>query len=215
MIPKSQLPSCSGGPALCPYEAEVLRLRQQVVTDSLTGLYNAGYFREALEQELERTERSLVPTALIMLDLDYFKQVNDQHGHEAGNKVLQQVAKLILHTTRKLDIPCRYGGEEFAIILPSTEPLMAISVAKRLHQQLANTPIELGDSHLQVTASMGLAVYRVGRMQGLEHFIQQADEQLYQAKSSGRNRLCYDLEVKVSDAAVSVEERDALKDLFG
>lgn len=215
MIPKTLLPNCSGGEAQCPFEEEVLRLRQQVVTDPLTGLYNAGFFRESLEQELERSERSFTPTALLMLDLDHFKQVNDTHGHEVGNLVLMQVADLIRQNTRKLDIQCRYGGEEFSIILPSTEPMMAISVAKRLHQAVATTPVEIDNGELTVTASMGLAIYQAGNLGRIETLIKQADEQLYKAKNSGRNRLCYEFTAKGSDSAVSSDERAALNNLFG
>lgn len=215
MISKALLPSCSGGPAVCPFEEEVLQLRQQVVSDPLTGLYNAAYFRDALAQEIERTERSFISTALLMIDLDHFKQVNDTHGHEAGNRVLKQVAELIMMNTRKLDIQCRYGGEEFAVILPSIESLMAIAVAERLHQAIASTPIILDNMTLDITASMGLAVYQSGGMAQIEKLIKEADSYLYQAKHSGRNQLFYDIKLELSDATVSAEEKDALSDLFG
>lgn len=214
MIPKERLPNCSGGPAVCPFEEEVLQLRQRVISDPLTELYNAGYFRDALAQEIERTERSFISTALLMIDLDHFKRVNDVYGHEAGNQVLKQVARLIVHNTRKLDIQCRYGGEEFAVILPSIEPRMAIAVAERLHQAIASTVVMIEGTKLDITASMGLAMYQAGSMVKMEAFIKEADSYLYRAKNSGRNQLLYNITLQESDASVSAEEKEALNKLF-
>lgn len=216
LVPQTMLPSCSGGPVPCPFEQEVKQLRKQVITDSLTGLYNVGYFREALEQELERTERSYLPTVLLMIDLDHFKQVNDNHGHEAGNAVLKKMAKLIKDSTRKLDIQCRYGGEEFAVILPSTERSVAISVAERLRTTIADTPIKIDEQQsLQVTASMGLAVYQAGGLGNVNQLIREADKYLYQAKENGRNQLCYAALKEQESVAVTSEEKGMLNELFG
>lgn len=216
VVPRTMLPSCSGGLAPCPFEQEVKKLRKQVITDPLTGLYNANYFRESLEQELERTERSYLPTVLLMIDLDHFKQVNDNYGHEAGNAALIQTAKLIKDSTRRLDIQCRYGGEEFAVILPSTERAVAISVAERLRNMIADTPIMLDEKKsLTVTASMGLAVYQAGGLANVNQLIREADKYLYQAKESGRNQLCYAQVESQENVAVTSEEKGMLNELFG
>ncbi len=138
-ISRSLLPDCSGGPAVCPNAEIIKELKLKVITDPLTGLFNSAYLRTALANEIERSQRTYVPTALLMLDLDHFKQVNDTYGHEAGNAVLVQTAKLIQVNTRQLDIQCRYGGEEFAIVLPSTERFLAIQVAERIRESIADT----------------------------------------------------------------------------
>lgn len=213
-IPRSLLPDCSGGPAVCPNTAIVEELKLQVVTDPLTGLFNSAYLRTALATELERSERTLIPTALIMLDLDHFKKVNDEHGHEAGNAVLIQTAKLIQVNTRQLDIQCRYGGEEFAIILPSTERFLAIQVAERLKDSIADTVVEYNGQQVQVSASIGLAFYKVGGTKDVGALIEKADQYLYQAKQQGRNQVCYEVLEKEASSAVSQDEKAALHGLF-
>ena len=117
-------PICPVGETDCPLVAEVSELRHNLVelsnlvrTDTLTGLANYRYFVQELGQEIERTQRSMQPTSLIMLDIDFFKKVNDQWGHEVGNQALKHLAQLLRQAVRRLDTPCRYGGEEFAIIL--------------------------------------------------------------------------------------------------
>ena len=99
-------PECPVGESHCPVIDEVIGLREQVVTDPLTGLYNIRYFHQALEQELERTERTRIATAVMMIDLDFFKSINDTWGHEAGNDVLKQTADIIRAGTRRLDVQC-------------------------------------------------------------------------------------------------------------
>ncbi len=110
---------CPAGDAICPHYRELQRLREEnqelaalVRTDELTGLFNFRYFLQAVELEMERSRRSDQPTTLIMMDIDHFKEVNDQHGHEVGNLTLAHVAKVIRNAIRRLDIPCRYGGED-------------------------------------------------------------------------------------------------------
>ncbi len=207
-------PQCPVGETQCPIVEEVVQLRQQVITDPLTGLFNVRYFRTALAQELERTERTLLPTALIMLDLDHFKQVNDTWGHEVGNLVLQQTARLIRDSTRKLDIHCRYGGEEFAIILPSTERPLAIQVARRLCENIASTPLQCDGQPLNITASLGLALCDASHPWPADRLLNEADKLLYQAKHNGRNQVCYP-PLAENLSAVTSAEKDLLHDLFG
>lgn len=199
----------------CAYYEEVISLRTEVITDPLTGLYNVRYFRQALEQELERTRRTLISSAIMMIDLDHFKQINDTHGHEVGNLVLKQTARLIRDTTRKLDIQCRYGGEEFVVILPTTELMLAAHVAERLRESIESTPVFLADdNYISVTASIGLALHSADAPLTATELINTADEQLYRAKEQGRNQVCYP-RVEVPDTQVSGDEKDALGSMFG
>jgi len=199
----------------CAYYEEVIGLRTEVITDPLTGLYNVRYFRQALEQELERTQRTLISTVVMMIDLDHFKQVNDTYGHEAGNRVLKQTARLIRDSTRKLDIQCRYGGEEFVVILPTTELILASHVADRLRQSIEGTPVFLDDDTvISVTASIGLAIHSADKPLTDSQLIAAADEQLYRAKEQGRNQVCYATQ-EVPETQVSGDEKDALGSMFG
>ena len=204
---------CPVGESHCILFDEVTTLRKQVVTDPLTGLFNVRHFRKSLEHELERNRRTGMTTALIMVDLDHFKNINDTWGHESGNQVLQTVAQLLQDQTRKLDICCRYGGEEFAVILPSTELMLARQVAERCLNALRETVIPLDETDLQVTASIGVAVAD-NSAQTAESLIENADECMYEAKRGGRNQVV-SKRPQPSESAVSADERDALRGLFG
>lgn len=197
-----------------PLADELLTLRAQVITDPLTGLFNVRHFRAALDIELERTTRTGVPTVLMMIDLDHFKQVNDQWGHEAGNHVLKTTARLIGQATRQLDIQCRYGGEEFVVILPSTSLLLASQVAERLRDLIAQTEMDVDGNILQVTASIGLSVQLANEQADASCLIKKADECLYQAKSEGRNRVCFKSMEENIEATVSIDEKEALLGMF-
>jgi diguanylate cyclase (GGDEF)-like protein len=216
----NHLPVCPSGKKECHIIDELAELRRSLAelselvrTDPLTGLANYRYFSRALEQELERTERSAQPTTLIMLDIDHFKRVNDQWGHEIGNQALIHIAKLTRQTVRRLDIPCRYGGEEFAIILPNTNLQASIPVAERLRQTIAETPLTLGDKKLHMTASLGIDTYRIGEKATPKELVQRVDHYLYQAKQEGRN-LVRHASLPPSEV-VSREEREDLFKLFG
>lgn len=197
-----------------PWATELLSLREQVITDPLTGLFNVRHFRSALDIELERTVRTTIPTSLMMIDLDHFKQVNDQWGHEVGNQVLRLTARLIKQVTRQLDIQCRYGGEEFVVILPSTSLLLASQVAERLRQRIEDSEVEVGHEVLKVTASIGLSV-RLSHEQALaSELIKAADQCLYQAKEAGRNQICFAGAEPKEEATVSYDEKEALMGMF-
>jgi len=211
---------CPVGKSDCPALLEIAELRRSLAelselvrTDPLTGIANYRYFLIALEQELERTRRSGQPTTLIMLDIDHFKQVNDQWGHEVGNQALIHLAKLMRQSLRKLDIPCRYGGEEFAVILPNTDLAASIPVAERLRQSIAETPLPVGNHLLHLTASLGIDTYATIEEVHAEELVQRTDHYLYQAKTEGRNRVRHASLPPVD--LVSVEERSALFNLFG
>lgn len=209
---------CPSGDA-CPWKPEVDKLRELVSTDTLTGLHNYRYFRQALDQEMERTRRSAFSTAVVMLDLDHFKKVNDTHGHGAGNTVLQVLADCMRQSFRKLDICCRYGGEEFVVILPATELLVAVHVADRLRAKIEEMQIKVEDNQgreqmLQVTASLGIGLYSRNSVESAEEVIKNADRYLYKAKQAGRNRVCYQISPLEDRTSVTQAEKDALNSLF-
>ena len=133
---------CTNLPEVKRLQEEIRRLSALVRTDELTKLFNFRYFTLALSLEMERTRRSGQPTCLIMLDLDHFKAINDVHGHEVGNVVLSHISDLIRKAIRRLDIPCRYGGEEFTLILPDTTLEQGIRFANRLRVIIENTPVQ-------------------------------------------------------------------------
>ena len=165
-IEKTETYSCPAVDDRCSNLTEVNLLREKVKqlaalvrTDELTGLFNYRYFSQALSLEMERTRRSGQPTCLIMCDLDHFKSINDVHGHEVGNAVLSHVSNLIRKTTRRLDIPCRYGGEEFVLILPDTTLHQGVRFANRLRLIIENSSVKAGDLVLGIEASFGVDVY--------------------------------------------------------
>ncbi len=190
--------TCPAGDDNCPNLDEVRKLRDEVKqlaalvrTDELTGLFNFRYFQQALSLEMERTRRSGQPTCLIMCDLDHFKDINDVHGHEVGNNVLAHVSALIQKTIRRLDIPCRYGGEEFALILPDTTLRQGARFANRLRLIVENSPMKVGDNILTVEASFGVDVYVPGEELAEREFVERVDGYLYAAKQNGRNQVCH------------------------
>ena len=160
--------------------------------DSLTGLYNRWYVIEKLDSELNRAIRHGSPMSLLMLDLDHFKRINDTFGHPAGDEVLKSVGKLLRESCRVYDVPGRYGGEEFCIVLPETRPGNTTVVAERIRKRLESTELPCGDGSVLVTASIGIAGTEVdgdGEMLNPAALIDRADRALYSAKTRGRNRV--------------------------
>jgi diguanylate cyclase (GGDEF)-like protein len=159
-------------------------------TDYLTGLKTRGYFEQQLELELKRAERKRSPIALLMIDIDYFKKLNDHYGHHVGDQVLRDVASILMKDMREIDTAARYGGEEFVIILPETSASGAVQVAHRLRRGVAQAKFFAGSplavEHLSI--SIGLAVFPVDA-QYKSDLIEFADAALYAAKSAGRNRV--------------------------
>lgn len=178
---------CDTEAELCRYREELEALRQQVVKDPLTGLFNMRYFQMALEREIERAERSGGCLSLAMVDLDHFKRVNDTWGHEAGNRVLKAVADVIVSSTRKIDVQCRYGGEEFAVLLPDASAAVAAMVGERLRHDIAACVVEHDGIRISITASVGVASMSSRDQSGSQSLTRVADQQLYLAKRSGRN----------------------------
>jgi diguanylate cyclase (GGDEF)-like protein len=182
---------CTNLPEVQRLQEEVKRLAALVRTDALTGLYSFRYFYQALSLEMERTRRSGQPTCLIMLDLDHFKAVNDAYGHEVGNIVLSHISNLISQSVRRLDIPCRYGGEEFTIILPDTTLEQGIRFANRLRLIIENSPVKTRDALLGIEASFGVDVFIKGEELLEKEFLEKVDSFLYLAKQEGRNKVCH------------------------
>ncbi len=160
--------------------------------DALTGLYNRWFVVEKIESEMNRALRHGSPMSLLMLDIDHFKRVNDTWGHGAGDQVLQAIGKLLRDSCRVYDVPGRYGGEEFCIVLPETKPGSTTVVAERIRHRLESTALPCGDTSIAVTASIGIAGVDAGEGNELlspAALIERADRALYSAKNRGRNRV--------------------------
>jgi two-component system cell cycle response regulator len=158
------------------------------LTDPLTGVYNRRYLMAHLDELMTRTAEGHAGPGLLMLDIDYFKRVNDTHGHAAGDAVLRDVAGRIQRNVRGFDLVARYGGEEFVVVMPDTGLPVATMVAERLRNMVADKPVALGDGggEVSVTVSIGIAVAREGGDTAAQ-LLQRADKALYGAKASGRN----------------------------
>ena len=166
-------------------------LMRQAHIDYLTGLNNRGHFMELAEHELSRSIRYEIPLSILMIDIDFFKRVNDSHGHKAGDLVLKKLAEICRLTLREIDILGRIGGEEFAIFLPETNKEKALEVAERLRTNIADTKVlpSGGRMPLSFTISVGLTVLN-SKEDTLDALLSRADNLLYEAKNSGRNRVC-------------------------
>ena len=168
-------------------EAQTERL---ATTDALTGVANRRALGEALGHAWLRALRHQQSMALVMVDLDYFKHINDSHGHDMGDRVLVQVAKALRDCVREIDLVGRMGGEEFVLLLPETGEEAARQVAERCRAAVARIRLGLADGgSLSVTASFGICALPASRLQSAERYLSLADDALYQAKSAGRNRV--------------------------
>jgi diguanylate cyclase (GGDEF)-like protein len=164
-------------------------VERQAVTDELTGLSNRRRFQEAMQTEIERSRRFGQPLGLVMLDIDDFKQVNDRYGHIQGDLVLREVARVLRDSSREIDDPARYGGEELAVVLPGTDLQGAYNLAERVRTgiEALRLPLLDGDGTLSVTASFGVATLP-GSGYDMRSLIEAADEALYKAKRTGKNK---------------------------
>ena len=172
------------------------QLYEEAITDGLTGLYHHKYFHTRIKEELSRAKRYSHPISVVMLDIDFFKKVNDKYGHQAGDQVLEEIAETIESKTRIFDIVARYGGEEFAILLPSIGKetyahykKTIFTVAERLRKEVQEN--KFSDRKIDITISAGIAFYD-GKDEEMTSklLINEADKQLYRAKQSGRNMVC-------------------------
>jgi diguanylate cyclase (GGDEF)-like protein len=210
--------ACPVGHDACFLLEEVNKLRQDCrrlmqlsITDPMTGFYNFRYLIQTMEREMERTRRTGLPMALIMIDLDHFKRVNDDYGHPVGDAALQWACHIWRENVRRIDIPCRYGGEEFVVVLPGTSLPHAVMLAERLRRKLAALPLRSESYSIPLTASFGVSGYRGEQPCNPEAVIEAADRMLLRAKAEGRNRVCSDAEpVRPPVDEVTVDERAAL-----
>ncbi|MEU8076391.1 diguanylate cyclase [Catellatospora citrea] len=157
-------------------------------TDPLTGLPNRRALRTGLDRELDHARRHVTPLSLILLDLDHFKAINDEHGHLGGDAVLRRVAEILKAQLRSTDLAARHGGEEFAVLLPDTPNDAAKRTAERVRAALSAAPIELHGRSVKVTASLGVVAYPEHGLT-TEELVRRADAALYNAKRAGRDRV--------------------------
>ena len=177
--------------------AEQLRISVQTsiemaATDALTGLYNRRYMETHLSHLVEHSINRGKPLSALAIDVDFFKPVNDTHGHDVGDKVLQELATRIRENIRNVDMPCRVGGEEFIIILPATELHLAQKIGERIRRAIAAKPFSAGalSGTLNITVSVGLSTL-AGSSDKVDEFLRRADQALYRAKREGRNRVTH------------------------
>jgi two-component system cell cycle response regulator len=163
---------------------------EAAITDGLTGLHNRRYMESHLETLAEQAGQRSKPLALMMLDIDFFKSINDSHGHDAGDDVLREFAVRVRKSIRGIDLACRYGGEEFVIVMPETDMHVAGMVAERLRRSIAGEPfsIDKGSKRIEVTISIGLSTLEK-KGEPIVDVLKRADVALYRAKHDGRNRV--------------------------
>ena len=166
---------------------------EMAITDALTGLHNRRYMESHLATLAEQASSRGKPLAVMMLDIDFFKSINDNHGHDAGDDVLREFAMRVRKSIRGIDLACRYGGEEFVVVMPETDVAVAAIVAERIRRRIAGEPfaIRSGTAALDVTISVGIAALS-GVSDTPAAIIKRADQALYRAKRDGRNRVVAD-----------------------
>jgi diguanylate cyclase (GGDEF)-like protein len=197
------------GDGAAPYLQHIIDgLCELSLRDPLTGLANRRHFRAVLSREIEIVARSGNSALLLMLDIDHFKKINDSHGHLAGDKVLQAVARCIDACVRPQDTVARYGGEEFAIVMPDCQAAYGETVAERIRQSVAALAIPISPLlQISITTSVGGAFAPVWVRSTADLWVERADTQLYLAKAQGRNQVCIDHQQVIS---VSAEEKSLL-----
>ncbi|HCC53603.1 MAG TPA: hypothetical protein DEQ20_01555 [Desulfobulbaceae bacterium] len=168
--------------------------KTMAITDSLTGLYNRRHFNHRAETEISRALRHKRPLSVIMLDIDFFKRVNDTYGHHSGDLVLQMVANILKESLRSSDIPARYGGEEFIILLPDATAVNAATIAETLRKRIETATVKGEKCTIKITSSFGVNDHLAKASSKstekiLSEFIDKADQALYLAKKSGRNKV--------------------------
>ncbi|GEM_PF-1855087 len=169
-------------------EIRIKKLFERAIKDPLTGLYNRYFLEEQGKVEIDRAKRYGYPISLIMFDLDDFKRVNDTYGHQEGDRVLVRFARILKSKVRSTDMPVRYGGEEFIVLLPNTTPSEALLVAERIRKLMESTSFRFGSEEIRITVSAGIASCDSPDC-SLDKLIYQADKAMYEAKRNGKNRV--------------------------
>jgi len=166
---------------------------EMAITDALTGLYNRRYMESHVGALVEQAAARGKPLTVLVLDIDYFKAINDSHGHDAGDDVLREFATRVKKSIRGIDLACRLGGEEFVVVMPETDMAVAALVAERIRRRIAGEPfaIDSGAKAIDVTLSIGLAALGAPGDTGAT-ILKRADQALYRAKRDGRNRVVAD-----------------------
>lgn len=177
------------------------RLEALSRTDGLTGLFNRRYWHECLDGEFGRAQRYGTEFCLLLFDLDHFKRINDRYGHPGGDEVLRAVAQRLCAALRSSDVPGRIGGEEFAVLLPSTALAGAVVVAERIREAMKAEPVLFDDQRISFTASVGLAQFHTDDKSATD-LITRTDAALYRAKRDGRDRVCVRGDDSSADATV-------------
>jgi len=166
---------------------------EMAITDQLTGLHNRRYMSRHLDTLMSNAVKNARSLAFVIMDIDFFKQVNDTYGHDIGDEVLKEFAARINANVRGIDLACRYGGEEFVVAMPDTDMAFAYNIAERLRQSIETTPVKISRApgELKITISIGIAKSE-GEGDSAEKLLHRADQALYRAKRTGRNKVVAD-----------------------
>ena len=173
----------------------IFLLERETITDPLMGIYNRRYLDRRLLEEFQRARRYELPFSIFLLDIDFFKKINDTYGHQIGDMVLKKLATVIVDSVRELDVVIRYGGEEILVILPNTRVANAVELAQRVRQKVRETMMvepdqSKGRPAIYITVSIGVTGYRfLGELDTVRGVVERADQALYQAKHQGRNKV--------------------------
>ncbi len=162
------------------------RVSRYAMLDPLTATFNRRHFMQLVDREWARAKRYNMDCALLLMDVDHFKRVNDTHGHLCGDKLLREIARVSGETLRQADVLARFGGEEFVVFLPHTDPLGALDVAERMRERVEQLSFNWEERDVPVSVSLGVASLQYEHLT-LDHLIHDADEALYSAKAAGRN----------------------------
>jgi diguanylate cyclase (GGDEF)-like protein len=175
------------------------RLEQLAITDGLTNLYNIRFFRERMDEELQRAQRYDLPLTCMIMDVDNFKTFNDTYGHLSGDMVLREIARRTLECVRRNDVLARYGGEEFVVLMPQTDLNGGLVEADRIRESICQTPFEVEGGEVNVTISAGVGYYDHEKMKSSEDLLRQADQGLYAAKGAGKNCVIGPEEIRLAE----------------